>query len=145
MWVVLYVHPTTNGGVQNGSSFGIYTHCTYVFAHLVPICMLSRCLLTKFLRRSSVGSSLRARCWLGMYYQPSNQMCWLPPHKWAQSTHSDWNMAHSLTPKRQKCHTEFELLLVFLEREFVTHPTRHAPCPVGTYLDASGIRTRLVF
>ena len=28
-------------------------------------CMLSRCLVTKFLRRSSVGSLLSVRCWLG--------------------------------------------------------------------------------
>ncbi len=27
--------------------------------------MLSRCLLTKFLHRSSVGSSSRVRCWFG--------------------------------------------------------------------------------
>ncbi len=25
------VYPTTNGGMQNGSSVGIYTHCKYVF------------------------------------------------------------------------------------------------------------------
>ncbi len=37
----------------------------HVFAHLAPICMLSRCLLTKFLHRSSVGSLLRVHCWLG--------------------------------------------------------------------------------
>ncbi len=35
------------------------------FARLAPICMLRRCLLTKFLVRSSVGSLLRVRCWLG--------------------------------------------------------------------------------
>ena len=29
--------------------------------------MLSRCLLTKFLHRSSVGSLLRVRCWLGKF------------------------------------------------------------------------------
>ncbi len=43
-----------------------YAHvaCTF-FALLAPTCMLSRCLLTKFLRRSSVGSLLSVRCWLG--------------------------------------------------------------------------------
>ena len=44
----------------------IYTHIAYTFfASLVPICMLSRCLLAKFLHRSSVGSLSRVRCWLG--------------------------------------------------------------------------------
>ncbi len=43
-----------------------YIHIAYTFfARLVPICMLSRCLLTKYLHRSSVGSLLRVRCWLG--------------------------------------------------------------------------------
>ncbi len=39
--------------------------CTF-FARLSPTCMLSRCLSTKFLHRSSVGSLLRVRCWLGL-------------------------------------------------------------------------------
>ncbi len=47
-------HPTTNGGMQNRSSVGIHTQCVHVFARLALICMLSRCLVTKFLRRSSV-------------------------------------------------------------------------------------------
>ena len=43
-----------------------YVHVAHTFfARLAPICMLSRCLLTKFLHRSSVGSLLRVRCWLG--------------------------------------------------------------------------------
>ncbi len=41
-----------------------HTHCIHVFARLAPIFMLSRCLLTKFLHRNSVGSLLRLRCWL---------------------------------------------------------------------------------
>ena len=57
--------PTTNGGMQNGSSVETCTHCMHVFARLMPICMLSRRLETKFLRRTSVGSLLRVRCWLG--------------------------------------------------------------------------------
>ncbi len=60
-----YVYPTTNGGKQNGSSVRIYKRCIHVFARLAPICMLSRCLLTKFLHRSSVGRLSRVRCWLG--------------------------------------------------------------------------------
>ncbi len=51
--------------MQNGSSDGIRTRCTHIFARLAPIHVVSRCFLTKFLRRSSVGSSLRVRCWLG--------------------------------------------------------------------------------
>ena len=58
--------PTTNGGMQNGSSVWIFcTHCIHVFARLVLICMLSWWLLTKFLHWSSGGSLLRVRCWLG--------------------------------------------------------------------------------
>ena len=61
--------PTTNGDMQNGSSVGICTRYIHAFAHLAPICILSRCLLTKFLRRSSVGSLLRVRrCWLGVHF-----------------------------------------------------------------------------
>ena len=60
-------YPTTNGGMQNGSSVGVYTRCIYTFfARLVPICLLSRCILAKKnLRRSSRGSLLRVHCWLG--------------------------------------------------------------------------------
>ena len=57
--------PTTNGDMQNESSVKTCTHCMHVFARSAPICTLSRCLLTKFLHRSSVGSLLRVRCWLG--------------------------------------------------------------------------------
>ena len=60
MWV-----PTANGGMQNGSSVRICTQWIHMFARLAPICMPSRWLLTKFLHRSSVGSLLRVRCWLG--------------------------------------------------------------------------------
>ncbi len=42
--------------MQNGSSVGkCTTHCILVFAHLSPTCMLSRCLSTKLLHRSSVS------------------------------------------------------------------------------------------
>ena len=51
--------------MQNGSSVEICTHCIHIFARLAPICMLSRCLLTTFLHRSSVRSLSRVRCWLG--------------------------------------------------------------------------------
>ncbi len=37
----------------------------HVFARLAPTWVLSRCLVTKFLLRSSVGSLLRVSCWLG--------------------------------------------------------------------------------
>ncbi len=57
--------PTSNGGMQKGSSVGMCTHCIHVFAHLALICMLSRCLGTKFPHRSSGGSLLRVSCWLG--------------------------------------------------------------------------------
>ncbi len=51
--------------MPNGSSVGICTHCIHVFARLALTCMLSRCLPTKFLHRSSVGTLSRVRCWLG--------------------------------------------------------------------------------
>ncbi len=38
----------------------------FFFARLAPFRPLSRCLLTKFLHRSSVGSLLRVRRWLGV-------------------------------------------------------------------------------
>ncbi len=41
-------------------------HVANMFLHIcAPICMLSRCLVTKFLQRSSVKSLLRVRGWLG--------------------------------------------------------------------------------
>ncbi len=43
--------------------YTLFTH----FARLAPICMLSRCLFSKILHWSSVGSLLRVRCWLGLY------------------------------------------------------------------------------
>ena len=49
--------PTSNGGMQRLS----WNICTF----LALFCTLSRCLLTKLLHRSSVGSLLRVRCWLG--------------------------------------------------------------------------------
>ncbi len=43
-----------------------YAHVAYTFfARLTPICMLSRCLVTKFLPRSSGGSLLRVHRRLG--------------------------------------------------------------------------------
>ena len=38
----------------------------------LQICMLSRCLATKFLRQSSVGSLLRVSCWLGSRFSFPN-------------------------------------------------------------------------
>ncbi len=57
--------PTTNGGMQNGSSVGIFTHCMHFFACLVLICMLSRCLLTKFLQRSSLRKFIKGALLVG--------------------------------------------------------------------------------
>ncbi len=67
--------PTTNGGVQNISSVGIHTRCMHFFARLAPICMLGRCLLAKFLHRSSVGSLLRVCCWLGPHRDEVSNSC----------------------------------------------------------------------
>ena len=61
-------YPTTNGGVQNGSSVGTCTHYVHVFARAALIYMPVRCLLTKFLRQRSVGCLLRVPCQLGTVY-----------------------------------------------------------------------------
>ncbi len=54
--------PATKGGMQNESSVGLCTRCMHAFARLVPICKLSRCLLTKIsaseLRRKFIKSVL---------------------------------------------------------------------------------------
>ncbi len=47
MVVLQVVNPTTNGGMQNGSSVGIYTHCMHVFAYLVPIGSAESVLINK--------------------------------------------------------------------------------------------------
>ena len=68
-------NPTTNGGMQNGSS-EVHIACTFV-ARLARICMLGRCSSAKFLHRSSVGSLLGVRCWLGIYVcQEKEQEQW---------------------------------------------------------------------
>ena len=42
----------------------LYT-CVQVFARFVPICMLSRCLSTRFLHRSSVGKFIKGALLVG--------------------------------------------------------------------------------
>ena len=58
------------------------TSCMHVFffARLAPICMLIRCLLTKFLHRSSADSLLRVRYWLGSIIAPKwlLSLAWCP-------------------------------------------------------------------
>ncbi len=39
--LLMYYYPTTNDGMQNGSSVEIYAQCIHVFARLESICMLS--------------------------------------------------------------------------------------------------------
>ncbi len=60
--------PTTNGGMQNGRSWNnVYTHCIRtMFVHVWCrfVCSLGA-YYAKFLHRTSVGSLLRVRCWLG--------------------------------------------------------------------------------
>ena len=58
--------PTSNGGVQKWKlSQNTYTLRTLFCTFWRRFAMLGRCSLTKFLHRSSVGSLLRVRCWLG--------------------------------------------------------------------------------
>ena len=49
---------------KDGSSVGTRTRCTFLRV-LRRLVTLGRCLLTKFLHRSSGGGLLRVRCWLG--------------------------------------------------------------------------------
>ena len=42
----------------------VHVACTFL-DRLAPICMLTRCLVTKLLHRNSVGSLSRVRRWLG--------------------------------------------------------------------------------
>ncbi len=63
VWGVVISQPPTVVCKMEEAQLG--TRCTHVSARLALICVLSRCLLTKFLHRSSVGSLLRVRCWLG--------------------------------------------------------------------------------
>ena len=57
----------TDGGMKNGSSVGIGTRCMHVIERFAPTCNAQSVLINKkFLHRSSDGSLLRVRCWLGM-------------------------------------------------------------------------------
>ena len=62
--------PTSNGGMQNESSVGICTRRMHVFARLAPICMPSRCLVTKIsaseLSQKFVKCALLGLCIVGM-------------------------------------------------------------------------------
>ena len=66
------------GGVQNMRSVGMCAHCTHVFARLVSICVLSRCLGTELPHRRSGGSLLRVICWLGVLVKKKEMKfyCW---------------------------------------------------------------------
>ena len=65
---VLHIQPPMVVCKMEAQSEYIYTCCTHVFARLALICTLSQWLSTKFLHRSSGGSLLRVRCWLGKCY-----------------------------------------------------------------------------
>ena len=61
--------PTANSDMQKWKlSRNMYTSHARFLLVLAPICKRSRCLLTKFLHRISVGSLLRVRCWLGRHW-----------------------------------------------------------------------------
>ena len=129
-----YRHPTSNGGMQNGSSVGIRTRYVHVFARLAPICMLSRGVLKIFLHRSSGGSLLGVRCWLGRQialpkiqgggvWMPSPSCKMMPPthtQKYDRTIHHRRHFGPNRSPKTlllllQTClwHT-CEMLLLLL-------------------------------
>ncbi len=55
--------PTTNIGMQNGSSVGIRTHCTHVFARLTP----TQLVLLNKISSSELSRKLIKSCWLGVH------------------------------------------------------------------------------
>ncbi len=73
-------------GVPPNQQWQYALHIACTFLHFWPrLAMLSRCLLTEFLHRSSVGSSLRLRCWLGRH---CGQRCQDDVHSCQQSSTS---------------------------------------------------------
>ena len=65
-YTCMYV-PNHNGGMHHGNSWNIqFKHCIHVFCTFgADLYAQSRCLLTKFRYRSSVGRLSKVRCWLG--------------------------------------------------------------------------------
>ncbi len=60
------VHPTSNGGMQNGSSVGICTRCVHIFARFdADLHAQSVIINNNFCIGAQEGSLFRARCWLG--------------------------------------------------------------------------------
>ncbi len=61
----IFLHPQPPTVVCKMEAHLEHIHVAYTFfAHLAQTYMLYRCLLTKYLHRSSVGGLLRVRCWL---------------------------------------------------------------------------------
>ncbi len=77
-WQNIYSHTLPpKGGMQDWKlSQNMYTLRTYIFVHLAPTCMLSRCLVTKSLHRSSGGSLSRVWCWLGITTKEKKERKW---------------------------------------------------------------------
>ncbi len=58
-------YPTTNGGMQNGSSVGIYTHFIHVFFTFGADLYVQSVLINKIPASELSRSLLSVRCWLG--------------------------------------------------------------------------------
>ncbi len=78
--ILLNTHsqPTTVACKMEAQSEHVHVACTFLHV-CAPICVLSRCVLTKFLRRSSGRSLLRVRCWLGSRGGREREMLELMP------------------------------------------------------------------
>ncbi len=86
-----------------GAQLG-YVHCVHIFAHnwCRSVRMLSRWLLTKFLHRSSVGTLIRVRCWLGKKFNlPIFQASFLLTPVWKKGQDFLSCLTHSLSPSFQ--------------------------------------------
>ncbi len=91
-------HPTTNGGMQNGSSGGMHARCIHVLARFGTDLHAQSVLSSKkFRHRSSVGSLLRVHCWLGMLFAN------LP------TLYRSFTVALHFVPNQQGCDAKWKL------------------------------------
>ncbi len=80
--------PTTNVGMQTGSSVGIYTHCN--FCTFGADLYAQSVLISKISAWRSVGSLLRVRCWLGC------EIVWLQWKKRCKKEGGGWGLSKTI-------------------------------------------------
>ncbi len=75
--------PTTNGGMQNGSSVGVRTQCTHIFARL-PAGLRAQWVLINKISASELSRKFIKECvvgWVLVYFSLSLSLS-LCPSKW---------------------------------------------------------------